>query len=445
MGWCSHGQFFCFFIASCLLVSGKCLDGDRLKETTLRRYGAFLLALSFLCGLGVSLGFASETDDWAVTAELSDRRLLSKPKDNDTWADLVEARIQLKDFTRAAEALQIWRRNVPKVSKSYPTVERLQGDLDYSKGNLDGAIQAWQLYVQQVRKDIKGWDRLAWALERQKRISEAVEAVSGALKAKADASHYAWRARLKILLRDWVGAAADVKEGNKLDATDGEIQALFPKFERSAQWLGRMKELDAAIKANPTDFDSRQERVEWLASQDFLDTAYEDAAEAVRLNPRSLRARVWKGALAWQRGGERSEVDDVVETNWEKLERYDAHWAETLRKVDQLADPDARAKVMLALHQPVLAFKEVEAVDGSLIKPLALLELKEIPKTGEAARRAVELHPESADAWVAMARLNLVNGNPREALQNIDRCEQLNPTGLYPSLRKEAEAALGNK
>ena len=135
----------------------------------------------------------------------------------------------------------------------------------------------------------------------------------------------------------------------------------------------------------------------------------------------------------------------MLETNWEKLERYDAHWAETLRKVDQLADPDARAKVMLALHQPVLAFKEVEAVDGSLIKPLALLELKEIPKTGEAARRAVELHPESADAWVAMARLNLVNGNPREALQNIDRCEQLNPTGLYPSLRKEAEAALGNK
>ena len=147
----------------------------------------------------------------------------------------------------------------------------------------------------------------------------------------------------------------------------------------------------------------------------------------------------------WQRGGERSEVDDVVETNWEKLKRYDAHWADTLRKVDQLADPDARAKVMLILHQPMLAFKEVEALDGSFIKPLALLELKDIPKAGEAARRAVELHPESADAWAAMARLNLVNGNPREALQNIERCEQLNPTGHYQSLRKEAEAVLENK
>lgn len=416
-----------------------------MKETTLRHHGALLLALTIFGGLGLSLGFASETNDWAARAEICDRQLISKPKKNAVWADLVEARICLRDFCRAAEALQIWRRTVSNVSKSYPLIERLQGDLDYSQGHLEEATGAWQLYVQQAPVDITGWDRLAWVLERQKRLREAKDALSSALKVKADASHYAWRARLSILLRDWDGAAADVQAGNKLDATKEAIQALFPIFERSDKWRPQLNALDAAVQADGAGVEALLDRMELLAGQGFLEGAYEDAAEAARRSPRSLRAQVWKGALAWERGGIRSEVGDVAKTDRRKLKRWVPHWPTLLRQMDQDNNPETRAQALLKLRQPLLALKEVGETDGSPAKVLALLELKEIPKAGETARRATELHPEAADAWEAMARVNMVNGNPREALQNLDQCMQLNPAGKYTGLRKEAETALGAK
>jgi len=422
------------------------------------RNGRWLLILSLLAGTGGIFCRAAHGQDWATQAELCDRKLASKPKDSQVWADLVEARLNLQDTRRAGEALKIWRKNVRDVGRRFPIIERLEGDLAYSNGDLPGSVVSWKHYVRLVPDKTEGWERLAWAQERLSDLPGAIESVSGAIKAGTDpekqAGRYAWLARLKIGLRDWQGAADALSAGNKLDATNTDIQKLFPKFERSAEWLPRLKVLDAAVQQSSDDAAKTAallDRSEWLAREAWLEQAFEDAAAAFRKAPKSLRAEVWKGVLAWQCNRPK-ETGNVARTDmkfwWALYHQWrGADWStlDVLKQLDKETNPEIRAEGLLNLHQPVLAWREVKDIDGARIKTGVLLALEEIPKAEAAARRAAEVHPDDAEVWIDLAYSEFRNGNVKEALEHLDHAKQVDPKMNIDSRRKDILKTLGTK
>ena len=118
---------------------------------------------------------------------------------------------------------------------------------------------------------------------------------------------------------------------------------------------------------------------------------------------------------------------------------------EQLKAMDISTDPEARANFLLASQQPLMALDEVENVDGSVAKARALLELDRLPEAGVAARKAVNLHPKNAQAWLALARLEFANGNNNETLAAADRSLKLQKTPEAVELRKIAQLNLGKK
>jgi tetratricopeptide (TPR) repeat protein len=407
-----------------------------------------------LCLLGGGNFASAETEtDWAVQAEMCDRALLKNPRDNDTWAGLVEARLNLEDTKRAGEALAIWRKNVRDAEKKFPAMELLQGDLAYSKDDLKGAQEAWAKYVGLAPGKVAGWDRLAWAQERLGNLPGAIESITAGLKAgkdaKKQASRYAWRARLKIALRDWDGAAADLGEGNKRDATNAEVQKLYPKFERSGQWLPELKRLNKVIAETPegpSKAAALLDRSEWLTHEGFKELAFEDASQAFKIAPKSLRAEIWKGLLAWDLG-RGDEIGQVAKIPLNKLRDEDA-WGgfyilrKTLQELDN-ANPESRAEALFKLHEFPLAWREIKDVDGARIKWRLLKELGDLPAAGRAATRAAEIHPQDPGVWTDLADWEFLNGNAKEALADLDRAKQLDPKLSLEERKQEISSTLG--
>jgi len=345
--------------------------------------------------------------------------------------------------------MAIWRKNVPGVEKQFPNFDLLSGDLAYSTNDFKGAEAAWKEYVRLAPGKIAGWRRLAGVQERLGDLPRAIESVSEVIKLESEpakkAGRFAWRARLKVASRDWDGAAADLSEGNKLDATNDDIQRLYPKFERSAEWLPNLKALDAAVRQS-SDNSKRAvallQRSEWLAYLEWNGLAFEDAALAFQADPNSLRAEVWKGILAWELGRE-DEAGQVAKTSLKFWVEAHLQWKgkdltllSLLKQLDQEFAPEVRAEALLNLHQPVLAWREVKEIDGARVKTNILLALQELPKAEAAARRAAEVHPSEPGVWIDMAQLEFRNGNVKEALDHLAHAKQVDPKVNVEELRQ---------
>jgi len=143
----------------------------------------WLLILSLLSGTEGLFCNSALGEDWAAQAESCDRQLPSKPKNNQLWADLVEARLNLQDTQRAGEAIAIWRKNVPGVEKKFPNFDLLEGDLAFSKGDWKAAEAAYKAFVQLEPKKVSGWCRLASVQEILGNLPGAIQSVSGAIAA----------------------------------------------------------------------------------------------------------------------------------------------------------------------------------------------------------------------------------------------------------------------
>ena len=114
-----------------------------------------------------------------------------------------------------------------------------------------------------------------------------------------------------------------------------------------------------------------------------------------------------------------------------------------LKMLDAEPPGEARAEFLLKLKQPLLALEEASKVDGSPSKALALVELKRWAEARPAAVRAVEIHPSDAGAWLALARVELQNGNAREAVEAATRSEKLKKSPEADRVRNEARGLLG--
>jgi tetratricopeptide (TPR) repeat protein len=344
----------------------------------------------------------------------------------------------MADYERAAKALTDWQAKVPKAS---PEIDRSRGELAAARRKWPEAIEAWRRYLSSVPNDEAMWMELASAYGSTRAWDEAVQAVSKAIELSASAERLSQRARYRIRLHDWTAAEADAREADRLDATDGGARALLPVFERAAQWIGPVTRLDASIAKDPENPQLRLDRAEWLIGIGFTDAGTDDVDIAFEKAPTSLRARLWHGLLAWHRG-DKENVGNVIEM---QLTDVDASFERELRALEKASTPEERAAFLMRHKQPVLALEEVSKLDGSPSKVMALLTLDRLTEAGAAARRSVEMNPGDSTAWIALARVEIANGNINEALGTLQRSLRIKKTTEGVALLKQTERRLGRK
>lgn len=369
---------------------------------------------------------ANPDPNWPRQAELAQRRLEAEPSDEKALEALVEARIQQADFERAESALQLWRSRVPS-----PRLSRIEGFLALQKKEAPRAMTAWKAYLEAVPKDAEIWSELAKAQTSQRLFTEALASSSKAVELDPSAAQLAQRAAVHVRLHDWKAAENDIRRASKLDAADPAVQELYPVFERIADWKKPIERLDRASAAEPEHVTHRLDRAEWLIGIGIKDAAIDDFEEAFRRAPDSLRAKLWHGILAWDRG-EPSKAGPVLSM---PLTAVTSEFEKELRALDSSSDRKARARFLLRHGQPVLAAEE--APEGSAVRALALLELRRYPEAGKTARSAVARYPKDAEAWLALARLELENGNLAEALTAVERSLKLEKSPGAKALREE--------
>jgi len=92
-----------------------------------------------------------------------------------------------------------------------------------------------------------------------------------------------------------------------------------------------------------------------------------------------------------------------------------------LDALDSLSDPEQQAEVLLQLRQPEMAWLIVQNLDGSIAKVKALRQMNDEFRTRRAAQRAAQLHPQSAEALLLLAEVELENGNQAESIHLAEK------------------------
>lgn len=422
-------------------------------------------ALCVFVAAGILYGEARAEDtpeppDYPTIAEQAARQIEKDPADEKARAKLVDALIYEPDLDRAKKALADWREKVPHPS---PEILRMEGWLEIARENDDKAIDAWKQYLALTPDDAKTWRALAEACSRQHQWQLAIAAISRAIGSNPTAADLVLRAGYYIRCHDWDRAGKDIHAANEIDATNVALQTLYPAFERKQEWMDGMKKLDAVLRDDPHDLliqeerekklaqtppemmkkllAARLDRVEWLAGEEFLDAANDDAREALKQDPKSLRARLWCGVLAWSRN-DGEHAGDVMQF---RMKEVTPEFEKELKITDASADPEARANFLLKYHQPLMALRETEKIEGSPAKARALADLDRLAEAGAAARDAVKAHPQDAGAWLAMAKVELENGNLKEAIDAAERSMKSAKSPEAESIRKTAQERLGKK
>jgi len=130
-----------------------------------------------------------------LAAEAADRAVHRGPDDADAWERVGRLRLRLGDRDRAIDALETARRLVPS----------LDGLLDLAlayqlAGDLGGEVSACEHAVRLAPDSEAAWSRLAHALARTDRLSEAIDACEHALALAPDGEVDDLLARLRDAL-----------------------------------------------------------------------------------------------------------------------------------------------------------------------------------------------------------------------------------------------------
>jgi tetratricopeptide (TPR) repeat protein len=394
------------------------------------------VVLLLLCG-GPAALIADEED--LYSAEWTERRLEKNPKNESDWASLVESRLRDRDFARAEKALADWKAKVPKPS---PNIDRMRGEIAFVRDAMADAVEAWLRYLKANPKEWETRVRLANAYAQQHAWKDAIRELSTVIETKPTATAFGQRAACRIRERDWGGAEKDIREANRLDATDSQVRKFFPAFERSREWLPAVQKLDAAIAKEPENLSLVLDRGEWLVGAGFHDAGLDDFQRVLKANPKSLRAQLWNGVILWERGDKQIQSSAVIKMRYDKFTK---EFRSELKAIDASTDPEARAQFLLRCEQPLLAQLEVSEIDGSPARAQALLQLDRLPAAGVAARRAVEVHPDDPKAWLTLGRLELQNGNIQQAIEALNRSTKIKRSAEADELRESAAQRLGKK
>ena len=200
--------------------------------------------------LRAELKQAMRENSFEKATEIARRILKETPRDNGTWARLVEAQLVRPDLPGANQALAEWRSTVRKNS---PKRSELTGDVAMQEGNTSAALEAWSKALAGNPKNLRVLNKLAQGYRAQRQWSEEDVALTAMIALEDNAATHILRARCRRQQHRWSEALADVSRAQQLAPQDAEVRQNAQLFERLEKFLAPIRELDARIALTPAD------------------------------------------------------------------------------------------------------------------------------------------------------------------------------------------------
>jgi tetratricopeptide (TPR) repeat protein len=405
--------------------------------------------------LRTELGKALEDQAYERAADLARRHLKLRPNDNGTWDRLVRACFGLRDFAAVKEALEGWRRSVPRPSS---TLDEYSGDLAAAQEDEAGAIDAWQKVVAVEPKNIRVLEKIA-RLEKRRHFWEKEEAAWNAvLAAQESASARINRALCRRRLHRWHDAFEDLDKARLLGPNDPEVQRGAKLFEAIAKYLAEIRELDSALAVSPNDAALLADRALLVLRADDPELALEDAQAAAKIGTWAARPKLFQ-ALALIALGRADECDQLGVHKLIRLERLAPEFLETISRLDSEISAErnnaelyvSRAWQLNEIGQPLLALQDAETAAGLDPKlagapaeaSYALTKLGRMPEALGRIKLATELDPNFATAWQYRGELEMAKGEILSAIESLTHSLEANQTAVAFEKREQCYRRLG--
>jgi tetratricopeptide (TPR) repeat protein len=404
------------------------------------------------------LKIASVEADSDAIIELTRRILAADPRDTDSWAALVQARIKTEDYGRALESLAAWQ----KIAKPKPAaIDAFRGDIYLAQDQPDEAERAWRASLAIKPNDYVVLSKLADLLETQERWPEVLALRTRAAAAMPAAALLAAKAGALLHLHQWDAAGATIRKANTLDATDATVQQWLPKLELLATVLPRIKELDAQIAAKPKDPGPLLDQAALFTGIGQPSLALSNARRALALAPGGVRARIQAGEAELDLG--KPQLAAKFKVSHDLKRGADGHLTPQalrelgLRDAAVLASPGkpaplaARSKTLRNLNQYVLALDDAQAalrLDAN--SPDAEFEmghdLDGLGRPGEALPHIVHataLNPRDAVAWYYRGIIEANRADFAAAIASQSRSLSIRESAVALKARLDCELRLG--
>ena len=411
--------------------------------------------------LRTQLEAAKDAADKPAIIELSRRILAITPNDSNVWDTLAQTELETEDWDRLAQTLDAWQKAVRQPPAG---IEDFRGALCFRRKDYQCAERHWLAYL--ASKPRPGdaateYDNLANLCAAQQRWEDHATYRTKAIATQDSAARRVARAIAFLRLRKWDAAYEDMAKANKMDATDSEVKERLPQFERLQGFLPRIKALDAQIAKSPNDVGLLLERARLftLAGRPLL--ALDDAENALKLQPASMRARIQTAEalldvdrvdnaakLEIGRDLRRGEDKHVSEQTLLELGALDKRLLANPKDEDALVE---RAKILRELRQFTLALADARAAlavndksaDAHFEAGRELDGLGQQKEALEQARIATELDPRNPEKWFFRGLLERQRANFTAAIESQTRSLQIEESLIALAEREQCERRIG--
>jgi tetratricopeptide (TPR) repeat protein len=404
---------------------------------------------------------AEDATDKPAIIELSRRILAITPNDSNVWDKLAQTELETEDWDRLEQTLAAWKKAVPKAPSG---IEDFQAALCFRRKDYQCAERHWLAYLASKPRPADAateYDNLANLCAAQARWEDHAAYRTKAIAAQDSAARHVARAIAFLRLHKWDEAYADIAKANKMDATDSDVKEWLPQFERLQGFLPRIKALDAQIAKSPNDGDLLLERARLftLAGRPLL--ALDDAGNALKLQPASMRARIQSAEalldvdrvddaakLEIGRDLRRGEDKHVNEQTLLDLGALDKRLLANPKDGDALVE---RAKILRELRQFTLALADARAAlavndksaDAHFEAGRDLDGLGQQNEALEQARIATELEPRNPEKWFFRGLLERRRADFTAAIESQTRSLELEESLIALAEREQCERRIG--
>ena len=405
--------------------------------------------------LRAELRKALEEQAYDRAVELAQRHLKLRPQDNGTWDRLVRAHFNRHDLAAVKQALDDWRRAVPKPSVN---LEEYAGDLALAQKDEAGAIEAWKRVAAIDLKNTRVLEKIA-RLEKSRQFWTKEDAAWSALIAIQDnAVGRINRALCRRRLHRWHDAFEDLEKAQALAADDPEVQRGAKLLERLNKSLNEIRELDSALAISPNDSGLLADRALLFLRAEDPELALEDAESAGKIGTWAVRPKLFQ-ALALIALGRADECDKIGVNKLIRLETLTAEFLETIGRLDSEISAErnnaelyvSRAWQLNEISQPALALQDAQtaaqldpkAAGASAEASYALTKLGRGQEAIDQIRRATELDPNFSTAWQYRGELEMKRGETISAIESFTHSLESNQTVTALEKREECYRRLG--
>lgn len=385
-------------------------------------------------------------------AELAQRVIGARPRENGGWERLVRAQLGMNDLEGAEESLALWRKSVRKLS---PKHDELSGDLAAKEQKLPRAAEAWSRVLKAQPENTRVLRKLARALSRPA-DEDAVLTIlitledTGAVRMQ--------RALCRRRLHRWTEALDDYRLAQELAPDDLEVRRGAKLFERLTKFLAEIRQLDTRLAVTPGDDQLLTDRALLFLRSEDPELGLEDSEAAAQLAPWAVRPRLFQAAaLISLDRPEKAEQLGVNRTL--RLDALTPEFLETLSRLDaeisvEQKNPDlfiARAWQLNEIQQPGLALENAEnalrhdqnSAAARVESSYALIKLGRVEEGFEHIRQATEIDENYSTAWHYRGELEMSRGDYAAAVQSLTRAIAINQTAAALKKREESYRHLG--